>query len=282
MFYCTLAQMKSELKATATTDDSIALNYIRQVSARIDNIMNPRARRPWFGPWVEQRAYPLEMQAVESWRNVFHFRQPLLSFSEVLLDATDITSVVEAFPKLERIIKALRFTTTSRNWYETVSSDGAPSYVFITGTWGYQSDFSEAWPEYDTLQADITAAALTGTVEDANGTDPFGFTPRFSPGALVKIDSEYMELTAVNTTTNVLTWRRGVHGTTAAAHLSAASVQVWQVEDSIRRICQRQAAMMYARRGAFQVETLDGIGTISFPQDLLSEMRAVLQEYANA
>jgi hypothetical protein len=86
-------------------------------------------------------------------------------------------------------------------------------------------------------------------------------------------------VTAVNTTTNVLTIRRGVNGSTPAAHVATTAINVWQVEEPVKRACIRQSAMMYARRGAFQVEVLDGIGVVTYPQDLLVELKNVLTEF---
>jgi hypothetical protein len=47
------------------------------------------------------------------------------------------------------------------------------------------------------------------------------------------------------------------------------------------RAVTRQAALLYTRRGAFQVETLDGVGAITYPQDLIAELQVTLfREYA--
>ena len=113
-----------------------------------------------------------------------------------------------------------------------------------------------------------------------DGANPRGYSPRISAGNLLLIDDEYLEVTATNTTTNVVTVIRGANGSTAATHLIAAPVSVWQVEDNIKRVTARQAGLLYARRGAFETANITEIGIIQYPVDLLAELRGVLQGYS--
>jgi len=52
---------------------------------------------------------------------------------------------------------------------------------------------------------------------------------------------------------------------------------VWNIEPEIRRIAARQVALQYARKGAFQTAEITDLGIITYPGDLASEVRAVLQ-----
>lgn len=280
--YCTLAEAKGEIKAQGTVEDDQMLRLVRQVSSRVDGIMNPRTRRPYFEPYREQRAFPLSERSVDGWADTFYFKQPLLSISSVLADTTDVTADVEAYPILDRPIRALHFKDQARHWYDFASTDGSPVYIYITGLWGFHSDYANAWANYDTVAvAAVTPTGTTINVTNAVGDDPWGIAPRFSPGALLQIDGGTEILYTSAVTTNVLTVRRAVNGTTAPAgnYDIGDAVAVWQVEDSIKRVVARQAALLYARKGAFQVETVDGVGAISYPQDLLTELRVVLSEY---
>lgn len=280
MYYCTLDEAKDELKASGTIDDNKLLRFIRQVSRRIDKIMGNRAGRPYFAPYLEARKFRMDGRHLDSYRNTLLLRgaPPLLSITSVTADGTDVSSVVEGYPQGDPFFRLIRITSSGDPWASYINSDDPP-YAVVTGVWGYHSDYANAWLAVDALAAGQAAGDSNLTVADVDGADPYGITPRISVGALLKLDSEFELVTATNTSTNVVTITRGQQGTTAAAHALAADVAVFQVEDPIRRVVARQAALMYARIGAFQVETVDGVGAVSYPQDLLHELEATLTEY---
>lgn len=283
--YCTLADVRAELKgdSTDTSYDQRIRQYIRQVSRRVDATMG-KPQRPFFAPYTEQRKYVVDNTRVDSWLNTFLLRDFILSVTAVVRGSTTITSSVELYQPENRVAQALRITDWNYSWYGgdcSSSTSTPPTYLYVTGVWGWHEDYSNAWAKVDDVLdvGGINATTTAITVADADGTDLDGFTPRFSPGHLIKIDSEFMDVTAVNTTTNILTVRRAVNGSTAAAHALNADISTFQVDERIRRACIRQSALMVARKGAFQVETLDGVGVVSYPQDLLSELRGVLTEF---
>jgi hypothetical protein len=280
--YTTLALAKSELKADSTVDDTVLYRYIRQVSRRIDSMMGT-PRRPYFAPYTEQRTFPIETSRIDSlWDNTFDLRDYILAFTQVLRQTTNITSSVALYQWSNEVYHALRLTNCSYSWYTNCDCT-QPYKLYVTGTWGWHEDYSNAFDSVDTVQDNpLSASATSITVSDADGTDVNGDTPRFSPGNLIKIEDELIDVTAVNTTTNILTVRRGVNGTTAAAHVQTTPISVYQVDERIQRIATRQATLLYARRGAYQVETLDGVGVITYPQDLLTELKNVLTEFQYA
>jgi len=154
-----------------------------------------------------------------------------------------------------------------------------PLTTIVYGVWGYHRRYASAWLAVDAIAAGINATVTALTVADVDGLNVQGYGPRISAGNLLKIDSEYLEVTATNITTNVVTVIRGANGSTAAAHLIAAPVSVWQVEDNIKRVTARQAGLLYARRGAFETANITEIGIIQYPVDLLAELRGVVQGY---
>lgn len=282
-YYCTLEDARSELRGTSNTvDDNRVFDYIRSVSARIDRIMNGgnRSPRPYFEPYFETRAFPVDSYRVNSAENVFlHDADNLLEIASVVIDQTTVTTDVERYPLLTTPTHQLRLTTTSRCWSDRTSTNTVTAFVKIAGYWGYNSDYTNAFPAYDALAADITDNATAVTVADVDGTDPYGLSPRFSPGQLIRIGDEFMRVNAVDTTTDILTVRRAQNGTTATAHTASDSVSVYQVEEPVRRATYRQTSMLMARRGAFEQTTFDGAGVTSYPSDLLSELNGVLQEF---
>jgi len=281
-FYCTLADAKDEQNITSdpqAAEDARLLQKIRQVSARVDRLY--QSKRPIFLPWIEDDRYRAESTRINSLDNTFYFGRNLLALNTVLLGTQALTvgSQVEAWPSGITPYQYLRFLDYTDSWYDScVSSTPAPLFVTINGTWGYHSNYSEAWMAVDTLTVDpLTGATLT--VADVDGTDNYGRAPRISPGALLKIENEYLLVTAVNTGTNVATVKRGVNGTTGVGHAIGSAVSVWQVEDPIRRVVARQSAFLYAREGAYESSSVSDVGITNYPSDLLAELRGALQGY---
>lgn len=274
--YCTLADARNAINADSTTDDETIRRNIRAVSRRIDVVMGSK-RRPFFAPYQEQRKFRITPGRINSWDKVFWLNDNALAFTAVLWGSQTITTSVELYSNDDGVASGLRYTNGCATWY---SAETPPVFVKVTGTWGWHEDWDNAWDSVDTIQdaAGIDATVTAITVADVDGVDSDGFTPRISAGNLILIGSEYIDVLATDTDTQILTVRRGVNGTTAAEHALKAEISVYRIDERLRRITARQAASLYARRGAFQVETLDGVGSISYPQDLLAELRATLTE----
>lgn len=282
--YCTLADAKVEAKATTTNDDAKLRREIYRVSKRIDAEMGS-PRRPFFAPYTEQRRYLVSGSRVDSYNNTFLMNDPILSLTAVTRAGETITSTTALYQPDNRVADSLRITNFASSWYDCGSSTDVPPYfVLVTGIWGWHEDYANAYDAVDVVAdaGGITSSGTSITVADADGADLDGFTPRFSPGNLIKIGTELMDVTAVNTTTNVLTVRRAVNGTTAAAHALNAAISVYRVDERIRHVTARQSAFLYARLGAFQTQSADGLSTITYPEDLLSELKGVLREFQYA
>lgn len=285
--YSTLDAAMAELKATTDGNNTITQPqknqlafYLRVATKRFEKLLGFE-----FIPRIETRDFLLSGERINSVLNTFWFGKPLLALTGVTIGSTALTvpTSVTTWPaNNQEPVRHLRLVgCTSCSWYNYCPSDCAPPVVSITGIWGYRTRYaSEAWVKYDDLQAGISDSVTSITVADADGADPFGLTPRFSLGQLIRIGTEYLEVTAVNTTTNVLTVRRGVQGSTAAAHSNGDDVDSWVFEDEVRRVIERQAAMLSARRGAFQVSEVTDFGSVQYPADLLSELHAVATLYA--
>ncbi len=274
-FYASLADGKAIINASTTTDDALLLALLRTASERLDLLMG--ADRPFFMPYTEAREFEVRYDNVDSNLNVFILPsgETLLALTSVSLNGTAVTA--SAYPSTRNPIKRIR-RTDGGSWYENGTDD--PLTVTITGVWGYSKAYAQAWASVDALAAAIVStSATTLTVADVDGADEYGSTPRISAGNLLKIDDELLEVTATNTSTNVVTVRRGVNGTTAATHLISAAVSVWRVEEPVRRVVARQAGMMYARKGAYEQQTITDVGVVTYPADLLTELRGVLQGY---
>lgn len=281
------ARMEANPNATNTNDDVNLLRYLRQLSRRIDNDFRQADKpvRPIFEPYIEARAWPLTSMNVNSVTNTFALPSSLLAVTGVTLGTNTLTlnTNVEAWPDTTVPIPSLRLMGCCGGWYSyDCGLCGDPLMVTITGTWGFHSDYANAWQKVDDLTLAVNAALTdtTLTVADVDGVDAYGITPRISAGNLLLVGTEYMEVTATNTGTNTATVRRAVNGSTLAAHGIGDDVSVWQVEDPIRREVARQAAFQLARRGAYSTFEITDAGGMRFPADMLASLRAVMQEYA--
>lgn len=283
--YATLDECKAELLADETVDaaeDDKLRRLLRQASQRLDKLLQSPREQPYFFPVIGTRNITVAPHRVNSSDNTFYIGEPLLALSSVSAGGTALTlgTQVELYPADQTPAMMLRLLRYGTSWYDYQPTSGAPLVASVSGVWGWHGQYGSAWLSSDTLAAGINGTVTTLTVSDVDGEDAYGFEPRFSPGNLIRVESEYMDVVAVDAGTNTLRVVRGVLGSTAAAHESAAAVSVWQVPDVVRRAVMRQAAFMYARRGAYQTAQVNDFGTISFPADVLSEVRGMLDGYA--
>lgn len=284
--YCTVDDVKFEMKTNEaatlqTTDSPKLLTLCRRASEKVDRLF--QSRRPFFFPYIESRQKPVNDFVVNSQLNTLALNDNLLALNTVTAGTTGLTvgSTVEAWPTLDSPYRYLRLMSFSTYWYQYLASDGTPLFITVNGTWGFHRDYSNAWITDDALAAAITTTtATTFTVADVDGADSTGRTPRISAGNLIKIDSELMEVTATNTTTNVVTVRRGVHGSTAAAHLISTAVYVFQVEETIRQEVARQVGYIYARRGAFDNYSIMELGVQQFPPTMIASLVGAVEGFA--
>ncbi len=281
LMYCTLAQAKTQIKASTTTDDSVVWGLIQQASRRVDSFF--RSQRPLFAPYIETRSLELNALRIDSTRNFLMLPSPLLALTIITANGTDITADVTVYPNNSANSPYYVLQLTSGNWYQYMpptSGNTLVSTVLVNGAWGYNPNYTNAWLSVDTLSANITSSATSLTVADVDGADAYGMTPRISAGNIIRIDSEYMLVTATNTTTNVCTVIRAYNGSTASAHTSTTAVYTYQVDLSINRAVSRQVGLMYARRGSYENSTITDLTTVSFPADVLLEWRAIMNEMA--
>lgn len=236
---------------------------------------------PAFEPYRATRKIPVDGSHVESGMNLFHLDEWLLATDGTMSIAGTAITSVETYPDSSYPpFKLLRLTDWSLSWWNYCDSTGAPRQLSLPGIWGFHRDYAHAWLAVDALAAAIiSTTATTLTVADADGDDSNGLPYRISPGHLLKIDAEYLEVVAVNTTTNVVTVKRGVNGTTAATHLISAVVYRWQVEEVIQRAVARQSGLMFSRFGAYTTVEVQGMSEVRFPNDWLHEALAMMQEY---
>ncbi len=275
--YATLHDARNALKSemASTANDSVLLNYVRQVSLRVDRLLFP------FEPVLATKVILIEPWFVSSADRTLLLPAPLLELTAVSVNGVSLspTADVTLWPPSTAPCNRLRLADQCASWYTVACTDDLVMQCNVTGYWGMHPDYSGAWAAVDILAADVNASATSLTVMDVDGAGAEGETPRFSPGNLIVVDDEFMRVLAVNTTANTLAVRRGENGTAAAAHAATTAVSAWYWAYDVRMEVARQAALLYARRGAFEAISILNDGVYTYPPDLLTSLRNVLSVY---
>lgn len=287
--YTTLAKVQAELigsdayKATGT--DQQILGYIRTVTRRIDTF------RFDFEPRYYTRKITPTRQNVNSYDNVLTLGDYLLEPLSMSSNGTALTYGTDVlnYPNDgEYPIQQLRIANPQSgpitSWFPYQNIPNAfPIFesVVITGFWGMREYYNtDGFIDSGQTCPAMTASQTTIITSGVWGTDAYGGTPLFSPGNLIRIDDELMDVIATDATTMSLTLRRGIRGSTATTHDLGAAIELWYPEDDVVQEATRQASLLYARRGSFQQTTIspDGV-TVSYPSDLLASLRAMIQRF---
>lgn len=220
--YANLSQIRAYLEssdtAMSTDDDAKLTQYLIWASRQIDR----RTHRKFY-PRIETREYDYQGDAREHLVD-----DDLLAITTLTVDGSSVASSeyylypLTGYPKFK--IEMNRGGGTIFTY-----SDTPQSAVSLAGTWGYHEDWDNAWVDsQDTVEDDpLSDSATSLTVNNIDGADINGITPRISVGSLLKIENEYLEVTAVNTTTNVATVLRGRNGSTASAHVQDTTISVF-------------------------------------------------------
>lgn len=278
-----LAKMETRLKEGFESADDNALDYLKRaiafVSARIDAETNYT-----FWPDIRTEYYDAKGAHIIDARLMELTKMPFLSLTSVtggLGDTLVAGTDYYPWPRGSQPITALRLIATSgRSWGQYV--DDWRDAIVLTGIAGYHERYDEAWiASGDSIQDDpqIASTETYITVTDVDEADAYGWTPRFSPGNLIRIGSEFCEVVKTNPSSNTLTVRRGVNGSTAVAHDADTAIDVFQVEPNIQRAALRWVGYLLKRRGAFEQTSFDGVATVTFPPDAPGEVKAILDQY---
>lgn len=154
--------------------------------------------------------------------------------------------------------------------------------VWIDGVWAYTDDRSNAWVNSgDALVDALTSDAVTVEFGDVDGADHNGITPRFQVGQILKIGSEFLRITGVNSDCDDLSLVRGVNGSTAATATSDEVIYVWKPPYPIQEATVAFAVRQWKRAHAgFQDATANvELGEMLYVSALDAPSQALLDPY---
>lgn len=261
------------------TQYNVLLLNADYASRRIDDLLASEV--PYFLPYKETWDIPVDGTQINSRLQALALGRPLLELGTVTVNGQDYSASVSAYPSTRFPIDTLRLTTWDKSWYDNCNDpcNPAPVITIDDGIWGYRRRGGQLWAQVGTLHADINAS-VTAIAVDSLDTVPVALSGEntiLSAGHLLKIGSEYMVKSYTATGQTV---EREVNGTTAAAHTTGDAVYVFQVEEPIRRVVARQAGLLLARRGAYDIRGSNDIGTpLVMPADLLQELYGAVNVY---
>jgi len=286
MDYVTLATVRAYLKlgSTETADDALLQTFIAWANQTLDGIRRGDARYETRHYDYPIREYdPFGVYDTESWvaqmnaagmlsQGHLMLDDDLLALAEVengdgnTIPLTDlITEPPNIYPKHILRIKQ----SSSYRWLP--SSDGdREQVVAVTGWWGYHPQYGSAWSATDAVQDDPLAIAATSiSVADASN---------FQAGQLLKLESELVEITAINTTTDVLTVTRAVNGTTAAQHAQTTTIYRYIPWGNYELAAIRLVVWRYRQKDAdvFEKTTSFETGTTIIPAAIPADIQTLL------
>jgi len=274
MNYATLYQIRQYLElATDETGNDTLLARFAYLSSRFLESKKITGRK--FYPSVETRRFDVP---ANDWLNV---GRDLLSIttltngdSTVIDFSNFFVEPYNTYPKT-----AIVLNRGTGIWWRVTADGEWRKVIQVAGLWGYHDDYGNAWIDSDDAVADaagINASVTSITVTDADGTASDLDSPRFQVGHLIRIESEYLDVQAVNTSTNVLTVKRGVNGSTAATHALSTQIDVFRPIDNIQMAAMRLAVWRYRQKdvNSFDRTTILGAGIAitpaAIPADVLS------------
>lgn len=160
---------------------------------------------------------------------------------------------------------------------------GQRSIKFADCFWGCADDRTAAFEDsQDEVENNPLAADGTSiTVNDADGADLWGLTPRFQAGQVLRIESELLEVTAVNPAANTLAVIRGRNGSSAAAHNQNTTIKIWRAPEPVQQALAIQVIRQMERgfQGYGDARSTPDLGSMMFIKAIDPEARALLAPY---
>lgn len=242
----------------ATVDDGLLIKFIHAASAVICN----RSGRH-FVPYWGVRVFDGRGDHLQQNRTCLDLDDDLLALTEATDDAVSVSSgYILAENANYRPYWRLRLSTGQ--W----GGDATMGSITVNGLWGFHDDYDTAWEAVTTLVGNIDDAQTDIAVDALNV---------LSELAYIKVGDEFMQVTGINETDDLVTVRRAERGTTAAAALTGATVSVYHPIADIHHVCERLVSFYYDRRDTTSAQvSYGGSGTYVVESDLPPEITQLI------
>lgn len=257
--YCDRTQLRNylDLEATATGDDALLDDLIQRASRGID-----RFCRRWFYVWTDTREYEYPG------RSKLYLDADLLGCTTLTIDGTANTDY-KLRPQNTDVKLWIEMTLGSGSVFEW--SDTPQDAVTVLGEWGYHDDYANAWETSGATVSDNPYVASTATLNVSDGT-------KFAIRQTIKADSEQFLITAISS--NALTVKPALNGTTAAGHTLATAISIYRPPEDIVHQAIRTAAWYYKQKDApFGQTATPSLGVVVTPLRLPPDVESALMMY---
>lgn len=157
----------------------------------------------------------------------------------------------------------------------------------VTGVWGYHDEWADAWQDSTDVVKDaagIDASVTSIEVADVDGNDINGLPFRFKEQQLIRIESEYMWITDMDRgSPQSLTVRRGMNGSTAAAHALDTQIDTFVPMNDVRLAMRTLVTFLYERKDSIGTQDDRPMagpdGVLVLPHTLPKEVTGILKAY---
>jgi hypothetical protein len=237
--YASIADIKSVLGITATTDDTIIRKIAEAASRSIDQYTNRTfvtstatkyfngANVLWIPDLLSITTLKTDEDGDGTYENTYQVATEPIDY---YLYGVGLEDTLNTYPKI-------RIETSVNGDYGGFAT-GCEHGVQIAGVWGYGDGISASPYIADTTTNEALDTSETG-VDVTLATN-------LSAGQLILVESEQMYIYSVASTT--LTVERGVNGTTAATHDTAKTIYIYQYPSDIRQACIDLSVALYQNR----------------------------------
>lgn len=281
MNYITLAALKPTIGIkVSSTDDTLLETFLQWATAQIENYKGRH-----YDPRIETRYFDVPSTG-GSMFGVFEPRlqsfasQAPLRLDEDLLEMTALLNG-DTLPITEYVLEPAncwpktRIRLISGETWNTPSSGRTEQVIAVTGIWGSHNRYGAAWKLSGATVQDnpLSNSATAITVSGIAGLEA---------GQLLRIESEFVLVTAVNTSSApvvyTLTVERGANGSTAASHVKTTPFSIWQVQGNVTQACARLVKWRYTQK---DVDTFDKTysgetGMVSVPTAIPTDVMTLL------
>ena len=236
------------LDASDTTEDERLINALEAASAAIE-----RRTCRTFQPRLASISHDVNLRDVSE----LLLKDDLLELQSL---ANGDGSQIALLDVIQIADAVLKLTNGAVFTYDETSV----SALTVTGLWGYHPDWSIAWSDSgDSVQdGSLSDSATSITVTDADA----GASPRFQVGQLIRLEEEYLHITAIDSASNILTVKRAVNGTSATTHANATPLEIYQMPADVAQLTLRWGLWLYREPDSFSFklpailqDSLDGL-----------------------
>jgi hypothetical protein len=245
--YAGIADLKTALGITSTTDDTIMRKILDASSRLIDKYTSRFFYCETKTKYFDGASSRLWVDDLLSITTLKTDEDGDATYENTLTVTTDyLLYPLNEYPKT-------RIELSESPTYNSFAS-GVKKGVEIDGLWGYGDGISATPYIVDTtLSAAISSTtATTFTVTSV---------ANLSAGNTILIDTEQMFIYSIATLT--LTVERGVNGTTAATHSDGASLYIYQYPYDVWQACVDLASAIYSNRGKRGIQS-ERLGDYSY------------------